>query len=92
MAEAGVDISRHYSKHVDELLHIPFNRVITVCDSAAEVCPVFPKSIRVIHHGFQDPPALAMSARSEEEALGHYRRIRDEIQHFVKHLPELVGP
>lgn len=88
MCEAGVDISRHRSKHVDELLDIDFDLVVTVCDNAAESCPVFPQPARKLHRGFQDPPALAKSAASEEEALDHYRRVRDEIRAFVEILPQ----
>lgn len=91
MAEASVDISRHTSKHVDSLLDMPFERVITVCDSAAEACPVFPAAARVLHHGFEDPPRLVRSAASEEEALEHYRRVRDEIRHLVERLPEYLA-
>ncbi len=83
MAEAGVDISRHRSKLVDELLEVPFDLVVTVCDNARESCPVFPGSARVVHHGFEDPPYLAHEAADEEEALIHYRRVRDEIREFV---------
>ena len=90
MAEAGVDISGHRSKHVDGLLHIPFDCVITVCDHAGERCPVFPGRAKVIHAGFDDPPWLARNARSEEEALNHYRRVRDEIRQFVETLPEAL--
>ena len=88
MAEAGVDISGHRSKNVAELLHIPFDCVVTVCSHAYETCPVFPGKARVVHVGFDDPPTLAQSARSEEEALAHYRRVRDEIRAFVEALPE----
>lgn len=87
MAEAGVDISRHYSKHVDDLLDIPFDLVVTVCDNAAEACPLFPGSAKKIHRGFDDPPKLARDASSEEEALAHYRRVRDEIRAFIEMLP-----
>ena len=92
MNEAGVDISGHRSKHVDELLDVVFDKVITVCDAAAEACPVFPRSVPKLHHGFQDPPALAANAGSEEEALAQYRRVRDEIRAFIENLPkELKG-
>jgi arsenate reductase len=87
MAEAGVDISGHRSKHVDDFKGIPFDCVVTVCDSAREACPVFPGKTRMMHRSFEDPPALARSARTEEEALSHYRRVRDEIREFVESLP-----
>lgn len=88
MAEAGVDISQHESKHVDQFADIQFDYVITVCGHADENCPFFPGRTKVIHHGFDDPPKLAQDAKSEEEALGHYRRVRDEIRAFVETLPE----
>lgn len=90
MAEAGVDISDQKSKHVEEFAHLDFDYVITLCDQAQQSCPVFPARVRVIHHGFQDPPLLALSARDEEEAMAHYRRIRDEIRGFVEGLPEIL--
>ena len=90
MAEAGVDISRHRSKHVDELKDIAFDYVVTVCDDAYESCPIFPGKTRVVHVGFDDPPRLAKTAKNEEEALGHYRRVRDEIRAFVEKLPEVL--
>ena len=90
MAECGVDISGQRAKHLDELVGIPFDRVVTVCGDASENCPVFPDRIRVIHVGFDDPPKLAEAAASEEEALEHYRRVRDEIKAFVEDLPEAL--
>lgn len=90
MAEAGVDISGHRSKHVRELLNAGIDYVVTVCDHAAEACPLFPGKAKIIHHSFQDPPALAKTAKTEEEALGHYRRVRDEIKAFVETLPEVL--
>lgn len=85
MAEAGVDISGHWSKRPEEI-GVEFDVVVTVCDSAHESCPVLPGA-RVVHAGFDDPPRLARGARSEEEAMGHYRRVRDEIRAFVETLP-----
>lgn len=90
MSEAGVDITGQRSKHVDELEGIEFDYVITVCGRADESCPVFPAKTKVVHHGFDDPPKLAKTASSHEEALGHYQRVRDEIRDFVKTLPELL--
>jgi len=88
MAEAGVDISAHRSKHVNELKDIAFDYVVTVCDNARESCPLFPGRAKVVHAGFDDPPRLAKDANTEEETLGHYRRVRDEIRTFVETLPE----
>ncbi|MDD5673530.1 MAG: arsenate reductase ArsC [Chitinivibrionales bacterium] len=88
MAEAGVDISNHRSKHLDELKHIRFDWVVTVCDAANERCPIFPGATGRFHIGFNDPPKLAENAKTEEEALAHYRRVRDEIRRFVEGLPE----
>lgn len=90
MADAGVDISGHRSKHVNELLDIPFDYVVTVCDDANEACPVFPGKTRHIHVGFDDPPRLARDAKSEEEALAHYRRVRDEIRHFIEKIDDYI--
>ncbi len=88
MAEVGIDISAHRPKHVDDLKDVAFDLVITVCDHARESCPVFPGRTRVIHAGFDDPPYLARDASTEEEALAHYRRVRDEIKRFVETLPD----
>lgn len=87
MAEAGIDMSNHHSRNVSELLHINFDVVITVCDQAAEACPLFPRKARIVHHGFEDPPRLA-EGKPPEEALKAYRRVRDEIKAFVETLPE----
>ena len=87
MREAGVDISGHRSKSIADLAGIDFDWVITVCDSAKESCPVFPGAVRRLHVDFNDPPRLAANAASETEALGHYRRVRDEIRAFVASLP-----
>ena len=90
MAEAGADISAKRSKHVDELKDVPFDYVVTVCDHAAESCPLFPGKARIIHHSFEDPPRLAKTAATEDEALGHYRRVRDEIRKFIESLPQAL--
>jgi arsenate reductase len=87
MAEAGIDISMHRSKHLDTVIDLALDYVVTVCDNAHESCPVFPGGTPVVHVGFDDPPRLAREATSEEEALGHYRRVRDEIRAFVERLP-----
>ena len=89
MAEAGVDISGQRSKTVEAVKDVPFDYVVTVCGHANETCPMWLRGkAKVVHVGFDDPPALARSAKSEAEALGHYRRVRDEIRAFVKTLPD----
>lgn len=94
MGEAGVDLPGQASEHVDDLLRRLDERgealdwVITVCDAARESCPVFPRRTRTLHRSFEDPPRLAAGAASDEEALEHYRRVRDRIREFVASLPE----
>ncbi len=88
MGEDGVDISGHRSKHVDEVIDIPFDYVVTLCGHAYETCPFFPGGAKKVHRGFDDPPVLAKDAADEEEALAQYRRVRDEIRRFVETLPD----
>ncbi|MCU0688857.1 MAG: arsenate reductase ArsC [Phycisphaerales bacterium] len=88
MREAGVDISGHTSKRPEEL-PAPPQIVVTVCDSAHESCPIMPGA-RVVHVGFDDPPRLAQGAASDDEAMSHYRRVRDEIRAFVETLPSSI--
>jgi arsenate reductase len=90
MAEVGVDISGHSSKRPGDL-GIEFDYVVTVCDSAHESCSLFPARTRVIHVGFDDPPRLAKGAKSEDDAMPHYRRVRDEIKAFIRTLPESLS-
>ena len=87
MAEAGVDISRQHSKLLGELKDVTFDYVVTVCDHAHESCPLFPGKTKVVHVGFDDPPRLARTAKTDDEALACYRRVRDEIKRFVEKLP-----
>ena len=88
MSEVGIDISEQGSKSIEEIRHVEFDYVVTLCDKAQQSCPSFPEKTRVIHVGFQDPPKLASISKNEEEAKIHYRRIRDEIRDFVVQLPE----
>jgi len=94
MSEVGVDISSHLSKTVNDLEATAFDYVITVCDHAHEACPFFPAKIRVIHTGFQDPPALAAAlaekGASKEQQLDGYRQVRDQIRAFVEKLPTFL--
>ena len=89
MKEAGVDISTHHSKTVDDLPKIIFDYVVTVCDHAHENCPYFPIG-KIVHVGFQDPPALTKEMKGEEEILAIYRRVRDEIESFIKDMKRIL--
>jgi arsenate reductase len=90
MADVGIDISTQQPKSLADVQHLPFDYVVTVCSDAHETCPVFPGRARVVHCGFDDPPRLAATAESAEEALGHYVRVRDEIKAFIEQLPDAL--
>ena len=90
MKEIGIDISTYYSKTVEELPKITFDYVVTVCDNALENCPYFPGG-KIIHFGFQDPPALTKEMKNEEDILQVYRRVRDEIEVVIKDLHQFLG-
>lgn len=77
MAELGIDISGHQSKTLDRYLSDPFDEVITVCDTAAEACPIFPGAAYLRHWSFEDP---SRATGSEEAQLAVYRRVRDELR------------
>ncbi len=84
MKELGIDISGHRSKSVDEFTDQQFDYMLTVCDHAKEICPIFPSKALVIHHNFEDPAALQ---GSEAERLAAFRRIRDEIRDYLQTFP-----
>jgi arsenate reductase len=92
MAEAGVDISLHQPKHVNEFAPEELDVVITVCGHAHETCPYFFTACDVIHAGFDDPPKMAAKLAEQggdkEAQLDCFRRVRDEIRTFVEKLPE----
>jgi arsenate reductase (thioredoxin) len=90
MAEAGVDISKHYSKTLVELGPVGFDYVVTVCGHADEKCPVFAGKTKVVHVGFEDPPKVTKQMADGEEKLAVYRRVRDEIRRYVEKLPEAL--
>jgi len=90
MREAGVDVTGQRPKHVHAIADPPFDLVVTVCDQAREACPVLSGAGRVVHRAFDDPPRLAATATTEDEALAPYRRVRDEIRALVEALPELL--
>jgi arsenate reductase len=91
MAEAGIDISEQKPKRLNALGALQFDYVVTLCDNAKASCPFFPAKTRLLHRSFDDPPILAEGAHDEEEAMAHYRRVRDEIRAFVEKLPESLG-
>jgi arsenate reductase (thioredoxin) len=80
MGEKEIDLSLHYSKSVDEFAGQQFDTVITVCDNAKEACPIWPGA-NTIHHSFTDPAA---AEGSDEERLAVFRRVRDEIESWMK--------
>ncbi len=77
MSELGIDLSRHRSKSVDEFAGQEFDYVITVCDNANEVCPVFPGKTKRLHWPFEDPAGVT---GSEVERQAAFRKIRDQIR------------
>lgn len=85
MAEAGVDISDHTSKHADDLLGINFDYVITVCDYAKELCPIFGGDVKTFHKRFDDP---YFAEGTTDEIFAEFRRVREQIKAFVQTLPE----
>jgi arsenate reductase len=84
MSEAGVDIAGQTSDEITRFADASIDLVVTVCGHAHETCPVFPGGARVVHHGFDDPPALAEGIADEAKRLEPYRRVRDEIRAFVE--------
>jgi arsenate reductase len=91
MAEVGIDISRQQSKSISDVKNVEFDFVITLCENAQKTCPTFPGKAIVVHMTFEDPPRLAAKNQSEEEAMAHYRKVRDKIKAFVEELPEILN-
>jgi arsenate reductase len=77
LAEIGIDISAHHSKHMDEFLSQHVETVITVCGNADQACPMFPGQLNRHHWGFDDP---AHATGTEDEQMAVFRRVRDEIR------------
>jgi arsenate reductase len=88
MAEAGVDISPQYSKHVDDLAEVRFDWVVTLCDYADGACPTIPGAARRVHRPFDDP---VRARGTDEQILSRFREVRDQIRAFVETLPESLG-
>lgn len=85
MAEAGVDISDHRSKHLNTYMGFDFDYVVTLCSNAHEQCPVFSGATKVVHKPFEDPTNVV---GSNEEIMDAFRKTRDEIKVFIETLPE----
>lgn len=83
LMEDNLDISNHYSKTIDELDDVPFDLIITVCDHANEVCPIFPGKQTKIHHNFKDPSKMNGSSN---DLIRAFRETRDEIKEFCKNI------
>jgi arsenate reductase len=84
MREAGIDISHHRSKSVDEFGGQRFDYVITVCDNAKQACPMFPAKTRLLHWPFEDPAAVQ---GSEEERKAAFRKVRNQIYARIMGFP-----
>jgi len=82
MRELGIDMSQHRPKHVNDFAGQNFDYVLTVCDHAREICPVFPGQTRMIHHSFVDPGEF-----SEPERLARFREVRDQIRQYLRTFP-----
>jgi len=77
MAEIGIDISKHTSKHMNDFLARKVQTVITVCGNADQACPMFPGQLNRHHWPFDDP---AHATGTDQEILAVFRRVRDEIR------------
>ena len=88
MSELGIDISGQRSKSVDEFSGQQFDFVLTVCDNAKEVCPIFPGKPITAHHNFEDPAAVQ---GSKEERLAVFRRVRDELREYLQEFARNPG-
>ncbi len=80
MREIGIDLSEHRSKSVDEFAGQEFDYVITVCDKAKEICPIFPARTKRIHWSLEDPAAVE---GQDEQRLAAFRRVRDQLQELL---------
>jgi len=80
MQELGIDITKQKSKHIDDLPAKEFDYIITLCDDAAQNCPVLPGTGKRMHHGFSDPSPVQ---GSEQDVLEAFRKVRDELKQFI---------
>ena len=88
MNEAGVDITNQQSQLLTEFDDVKFDYVVTVCSSAHESCPFFPREATVVHYGFEDPPKMVPADADDETKLDAFREVRDQIKAYVETLPQ----
>ncbi len=81
MKKAGIDISSHRSKSIDEFVEMDIDYAVTVCDSAKENCPYFPSARVLLHKGFTDP---AVTNGNDAEKLAVFEKVRDEIKTWIE--------
>ncbi len=91
MKEKGIDISGQHSKNLADLDDISMDLVVTVCDHASQNCPIYPGNVMRLHKSFADPPKLAEKLETEESIKNVYRKVRDEIEEFVKNIKKQYG-
>lgn len=87
MANIGIDISDFKSNHADEYADVDFDFVLTVCDNAKEICPIYPKAKKLIHHSFLDP---ADAIGTKEEQLLVYFQVRDKIKDYMQNFAKNI--
>ena len=80
MKELGIDISAHRSKSLNEFVEQPFDYVITVCDHAAQSCPMFPGDGKRIHWSIEDPVVIG----DDEAKLEAFRVARDDLKNRIE--------
>lgn len=89
LREIGIDISENRSKSVEEFAAEEIDYVLTVCDNARENCPYFPAKTRLLHHSFEDPAAVEGEKETRLEA---FRKVRDEIEKYLRQIVENKVP
>jgi arsenate reductase len=87
MKEDGIDISTHTSNNVEEYRGIDFDYIITVCDNAKELCPVFPSNAKQFHYNFPDP---AKAKGTEQEIMQSFREVREMIKNYCRDFSEKI--
>jgi arsenate reductase (thioredoxin) len=87
MSEAGVDLSSHRSKHVEEFINASIDYAVVLCPVVQKQTPWLSHKFKVLHIPFDDPPTIAHSLETEDQKREVYRRVRDQIKSFILTLP-----